>query len=90
MHGIKTFCANIFEFWLFEDNYFDAIFDKYCFGTETDESKKEFYKAELFRCLVDGGFYFVVLNEYKKEDFDFLKLVKEEKINGKYNLIFRK
>lgn len=94
LHGIKTFCANAFEFWLFEDQFYDIILDTNCYTREEDKEKREFYRTELKRVLIENGYFMIGLGKNQRHltneisGIENFKLVAQKESNEKIYSIF--
>ena len=93
LHGIRTYSANAFEYWLFEDQFYEVIFDLNCYTREENKEKREFYRTELKRVLVENGYFMIGVNKDQKHLIDEIseienfKLVARKETDKKNNSI---
>jgi SAM-dependent methyltransferase len=104
LHGVMPHCHSVTDCWLFEDGFFDAAIDVFCYSEQEDEGRKGIYRSELVRVLKEGGYYLLSLpagrftRERAASEFDGLEVVAAEEstdeVRGKkersLNLILRK
>jgi hypothetical protein len=63
MHGVKAHCHSATDAWLFDDAFFDFAIDVLCYGEEPDAAGKKFYRSELKRTLMPGGYCLLCVPE---------------------------
>lgn len=76
-HGLKitALCGDITQRIPVEDNSVDIVIDIFCYKHQTDETKRESYRKELYRILKDDGYY--LLSLAGKDDGYYGKFLKE-------------
>ena len=94
LHGIQTYSANAFEYWLFEDQFYEVIFDLNCYTREENKEKREFYRNELKRVSANQGYFMIGVKKDQKHllheisEIESFKLVAQKESNEKIYSIF--